>query len=129
MTQEAMTREEFEAAGAWGLMASVDLHGCNPFAIRDAITIREFVIELCEKIDMNRYGECRIVDFGEDPKVAGFSMTQLIETSLVSGHFVNLTNSAYIDVFSCKYFDPELVQRIAGDWFHGKSVLHVTLRK
>jgi len=125
-----MTKEEFESAGAWGLMASIDLHDCNPFAIRDAIIIREFVIDLCDKIDMNRFGECQIVDFGEDPKVSGYSMTQFIETSLVSGHFVNLTNSAYIDVFSCKWFDPEVARKIAEDWFSPKdSILHVTFRK
>jgi hypothetical protein len=33
-------------------------------------------------------------------------MTQLIETSLVSGHFANDTNAAYMDIFSCKNYDP-----------------------
>jgi hypothetical protein len=35
---------------------------------------------------------------------------QLIETSLISAHFANLTNTVYLDVFSCKPYDPEVVE-------------------
>jgi hypothetical protein len=31
---------------------------------------------------MRRYGETQVVYFGDDPRVTGFSLTQLIATSL-----------------------------------------------
>jgi hypothetical protein len=35
-------------------------------------------------------------------------MYQLIETSNLSGHFVDDTKDIYFDVFSCKQYDPIL---------------------
>jgi S-adenosylmethionine/arginine decarboxylase-like enzyme len=84
---------------AWGLSTSVDLQDCHPDTIRDPNHIRAYVVALCELIGMKRYGDCQIVHFG-DGRVAGYSMVQLIETSLISGHFANDTNRAYLDIFS-----------------------------
>ena len=123
-------RERFQAEGAWGLLGSVDIHGCRPGAIRDADTIRRFVAELCDRIDMRPYGPTQVVHFGEDEAVAGYSMTQLIETSLISGHFANRTNSAYLDIFSCKFYDPWDAAEFARAFFGGADYnLHIALRK
>ncbi len=62
-------------------MSSVDIYDSDPDMIRDADKIKQFVHELCDKIDMKRFGDCQVVHFGEDERVEGFSMTQLIETS------------------------------------------------
>ena len=79
---------------------------------------------------MKRFGECVVVDFGEDPRVSGFSMTQLIETSLISGHFANQSNAVYLDVFSCKYYNPHTVAEFAKEFFKAKDyALNYTLRK
>lgn len=101
----------------WGMSTCVDLHECTPHLIRDAAHIERFVIELCERIKVKRFGPTTIVHFGEDDRVAGFSMTQLIETSLISGHFVNLTNDVFLDVFSCKEYDPAVVEMFAKESF------------
>jgi S-adenosylmethionine/arginine decarboxylase-like enzyme len=103
------------------LSTGIDLHFCDPDLIRDSNAIKRFVVELCDLIHMKRFGECVVVNFGEDEKVAGYSMTQLIETSLISGHFANLTNHAYIDVFSCKGYDPKTVADFAKDFFNAKD--------
>jgi S-adenosylmethionine/arginine decarboxylase-like enzyme len=105
---------------AWGLASSFDIYDCNPETIRNANEIKRFVRELCELIDMKRFGECVVVNFGEDERVAGFSMTQLIETSLISAHFANATNAVYLDVFSCKPYDPKIVEKFALEFFGGK---------
>ena len=85
---------------------------------------------MCERIDMKRFGETVVVNFGEDERVAGYSMTQLIETSLISGHFANQTNTVYLDVFSCKYYDPNVVAEFAKKFFEATDYdLHYTCRK
>jgi S-adenosylmethionine decarboxylase len=118
-----------EEIAPWGILTSLDIYDCNPEIIRDADQIKRFVIELCELIEMKRFGECQVVHFGEDERVAGFSMIQLIETSLISGHFANLTNAAYIDVFSCKAYDSEKVAEFTQHFFQGKTVQsHVARR-
>ena len=103
----------------WGIATSIDIYECDPVAIRDADRIKRFVVELCELIEMKRFGETTVVHFGEDEKVAGYSMMQLIETSLISAHFANLTNTVYLDVFSCKPYDPEVVETFACEFFGG----------
>ena len=78
---------------------------------------------------MRRFGETLVVHFGEDERVAGYSMVQLIETSLISAHFANLTNAVYLDVFSCKTYDPEAVAAFARTFFGGsRCITHVTPR-
>ena len=115
---------------AWGIASSIDIYQCDPLKIRDAAFIRTFVVDLCDLIQMKRFGETQVVHFGEDERVAGFSMVQLIETSLISAHFANLTNTVYLDVFSCKPYDPEVVQGFAQTRFGGsRSTLNVTLRR
>ena len=114
----------------WGIAASIDIYDCDPEKIRNADTIRRFVAELCELIKMNRFGETQVVHFGEDERVAGFSMVQLIETSLISAHFANFTNTTYLDVFSCKAYDPEVVREFSKNYFGGSRCnLNVTIRQ
>ena len=106
----------------WGLLTSLDLYGCNPEIIRDSDKIKQYVRELCDLIDMKRFGECQVVHFGEDERVAGYSMIQLIETSLISGHFANHSNAAYIDIFSCKPYDSQRVADFTKGFFKAKFV-------
>ena len=126
---DSAIRADYEREGAWGLLASIDLHECDAATIRDAQMVKKHVYELCEKIGMKRFGDCTVVNFGEDERVAGFSMTQLIETSLISGHYANLTNAVYLDVFSCKYYNPYDVAEFSKEFFGAKNYnLHYTLR-
>ena len=127
---DATLRQEYEAKDAWGLVSSIDLHNCEPKTIRDAEKIKQFVYELCERIGMKRFGECVVVDFGEDERVAGYSMTQLIETSLISAHFANASNTTYLDVFSCKFYSPATAADFAKEFFGASDyTLNIALRK
>lgn len=118
------------AQEVWGIASSIDIYDCDPEIIRNADAIRRFVVELCELIGMKRFGETQVVHFGEEERVAGYSMVQLIETSLISAHFANLTNTTYLDVFSCKAYNPEIVKGFSQAYFGGThSNLNVTLRR
>jgi S-adenosylmethionine/arginine decarboxylase-like enzyme len=122
--------EKYFTENSWGLLSSIDLHYCNPDIIRDAEAIKRYVDELCKLIEMKKYGDTQVVNFGEDERVAGFSMIQLIETSLISGHFANQTNHAYIDIFSCKYYDPQVAADFTQEFFQAKEIkIHYVLRK
>ncbi|MBI3396294.1 MAG: S-adenosylmethionine decarboxylase, partial [Spirochaetia bacterium] len=117
---------KFEATGAWGLLTSLDLHDCDPTLIRSADAIRQFTYELADRIKATRFGEPMIVHFGADDRVAGYSLVQLIETSLISAHFANLTNRVYLDVFSCAYYEPKEVAAFAQEFFRSKAVTVTT---
>jgi len=122
--------QEFEATNPWGMAAAVDLGRCDPALIRDPRCIEEFVVALCDLIEMKRFGRPTIVRFGQDPKVSGYSLAQLIETSLVSGHFAEESDSAYIDIFSCKAYPPYRAAAFCRDWFGAKTMrVNVVLRQ
>ena len=103
----------------WGVATSIDIYNCIPELIRSADKIKQFVVELCDLIEMKRFGETQVVHFGEEERVAGYSMVQLIETSLISAHFANLSNTVYLDVFSCKPYDTKLVEDFSRKFFGG----------
>ena len=129
MNQKGIMKQAIDEK-VWGVAASFDIYDCNPQIIRDADKIRQFVIDLCDLIDVKRFRDTIVVNFGEEERVAGFSMVQLIETSLVSAHFANLTNTTYLDVFSCKPYDPQIVADFAKKFFGGsKMITHVNLRR
>ena len=107
----------------WGLAASIDIYDCDPELIRSKVHIKAFVFVLCDLIKMKRFGETQIVNFGEDARIAGYSMTQLIETSLISAHFANASNAMYLDIFSCKDFDVDEAADYAKEYFKGHKVI------
>ena len=120
-TSPTSWEKEYESKTPWGVLTSIDVYKCAPELIKDAKAIEKFVHKLCDMIGMKRFGECQIVHFGEDQKVEGFSMTQLIETSLISGHFANASNTVYLDIFSCKFYEPREVAEFATDYFKGNN--------
>jgi S-adenosylmethionine/arginine decarboxylase-like enzyme len=129
MNGESAIVREFREKDAWGLCTCIDLKGCDPATIRDAERIRRYVIEVCDLIRMKRFGEPQVVHFGPNERVAGYSMTQLIETSLISGHFANEANAAYIDIFSCKEYEPGVAAEFTRQFFGADSVsFQVVLR-
>ena len=110
----------------WGMMAVIDLQDCERARLADPDTIRRFVPEVIEAIDMVRYGPLHIERFGEG-ELEGWSAMQFIETSSLTIHTDEFGDRCYIDLFSCKPFEPELAAAIAVKHFGGwpkLTVLH-----
>lgn len=101
----------------WGVSSCIDLYECDLALMQNADVIREFVKILCDRIKMRRYGETQVVFFGDEPRVQGYSMTQLIETSLISAHFADASRAIYLDVFSCAPYDSEDAAKFAAEYF------------
>jgi S-adenosylmethionine/arginine decarboxylase-like enzyme len=114
----------------WGVSSCIDLYECDLKLMQDAEAIRKFVKLLCDRIKMRRYGETQVVFFGDEPRVQGFSMTQLIETSLISAHFADASQAIYLDVFSCAPYDSEDAAKFAAEYFKAaRCELHVVHRR
>ncbi|MCK9544796.1 MAG: S-adenosylmethionine decarboxylase [Novosphingobium sp.] len=105
----------------WGISTSIDLYNCNPKTIRNKKKIKEFTKQLCKLIDMKPFGKTTVAHFGQDKRVAGYSMMQLIETSLISAHFVEESNTVYLDIFSCKDYDSDIIASFAKGFFNAES--------
>ena len=102
---------------AWGLSCTIDLTGCDAATIRSKEDIASFAKQLVSLIGMKAYGEPQVVHFGTEPKVSGYTLVQLIETSMISAHFAEATNAIYLDIFSCKAYDPKQAAEFAKFYF------------
>ena len=108
------------ALRSWGKHLILDAAGCSPKRIGSEVVIKNFTKDLVKQIDMVAYGEPQIVMFGTGNK-KGYTLIQLIETSNIAGHFVEENNTMYLDVFSCKDFDAEIVKKLVHEYFHAQS--------
>ncbi len=94
---------------SWGYHLILDCKACDVAAITSRDTLANFTKVIVDAIDMKSYGEPLLVHFAEhNPEAAGYSLLQFIETSSITGHFVDKNGDAYIDIFSCKPFSAEV---------------------
>jgi S-adenosylmethionine/arginine decarboxylase-like enzyme len=107
----------------YGYELVLDLHGCDSrlFNRRD---IEIFFDQLCTLIDMEK---CE-VHFWDDvgvpetdrqilPHTKGTSAVCFILTSSIVIHTLDLLQTAYINIFSCKHFDHTKARNFSSNWF------------
>ena len=123
----AAPHDRSPALAPWGMMAVIDLHGCDPERLADPETIRTFVPVVIEAIGMKAHGPTLLERFGEGD-LEGWSAMQFIETSSLTIHADEFSGRCYVDVFSCKSFDAELATDIAVRYFGGVPKLTVLHR-
>lgn len=107
----------------YGKELILDLSDCDPEIIRSRKKIVQYSKEICDLIKVKRYGKTICKRFALDNYyAAGYSLVQLIETSLVSGHFSEAWNKAFINIFSCKSFDDKKAVNFTKNFFKAKKV-------
>ena len=111
----------YQARHSWGLSTHIDLKECNAKLIRSKKRLAEFTTKLCKLLKVRKFGPTTLVKLGRYPELYGYSMMQLIETSSLTGHFVELNGAVYIDIFSCKIYDPYLAEKFCKDYFRAKA--------
>ncbi len=112
------------SADIFGWELLLDLYDCDLETISSRETIRRFAVEVCEQLQMKRFGEPLIEHFGhEKPMTSGYSLVQLIETSAIVGHFSEFKRSVYLDLFSCKEFDADAVTQFTQKFFGAQRVI------
>ncbi|MCX6713896.1 MAG: S-adenosylmethionine decarboxylase [Candidatus Vogelbacteria bacterium] len=113
--------QEYLKKKSWGMVASIDVHKCDHQKITTKKEIQKFVIELCDSIGMKRHGPTLIERFAEG-ELAGHSAMQFIETSSITMHFDDQHDDrAFIDIFSCKYFDYKKAELFCRNFLGGKK--------
>jgi len=105
---------------SWGYHLMVDAARCNE-NIKEKQKIIEFIHELVPAIDMIAVGEPMIKYFPGEGKNKGYSCCQFIEASNVSCHFIESSQTLYLDVFSCKDFNVSIVMDILKKYFDPKK--------
>lgn len=116
-----------EKSNTWGQHLILDMADCNENISRKE-SLRSFVTELVDAIDMVAYGEPIVEHFAtHSQEAAGYSLVQLIETSAISAHFSDHNRDVYLDVFSCKPFDNDIVVQVVDKYFEPKNIYMLSL--
>ena len=111
----------------WGLLAALDLHGCKPTRLADPDAIRRFVASLIDTIGMRAHGPLRLERFG-DGELEGWSAMQFIQTSSITLHADEVGGRCFVDVFSCRPFDPGVAADVAVAHFGGSATATILER-
>jgi S-adenosylmethionine/arginine decarboxylase-like enzyme len=115
----------------WGWITLIDAAYCDEQAINDKQVFQSFIDELLERIEMVKIGDLSIIWCEtNDPNKVGYSIYQLLQDSNVSAHFCpSDRNAAYMDVFSCKKYDEDLVKKIFVKYFKPKTIKYQTVNR
>jgi S-adenosylmethionine/arginine decarboxylase-like enzyme len=111
----------------WGTLAAIDLHECDIARLADPDVIRRFMPTVIDAIGMRAHGPLRLDRFGDD-ELEGWSAMQFIETSSITIHADEVFGRCFVDVFSCRPFDPDGAAAIAVAHFGGSATVTVLER-
>jgi len=111
----------------YGIELILDLHGCDASKFTRK-SISQYFEELCILIDMQR----EEVHFWDDigvpdekkqtsPHTQGTSAVQFILTSSIVIHTLDQLEAVYINIFSCKFYDPKVAEKFSVEWFSAKD--------
>ena len=107
----------------YGIELILDLHGCNASTFTRK-SISAYFEHLCDLIDMKREALHFWDDIGvseEDkqtsPHTQGTSAVQFILTSSIVIHTLDQLGAVYINIFSCKEYDPKVAEKFTVEWF------------
>ena len=107
----------------YGIELILDLHGCDSSTFTRE-SIGRYFERLCELIDMKREALYFWDDIGVPeeerqtlPHTQGTSAVQFILTSSIIIHTLDQLGAVYVNIFSCKEFDPKLAEHFTVKWF------------
>ncbi|MFC2152184.1 S-adenosylmethionine decarboxylase [Bacteroidota bacterium] len=120
--------KNFTKLRTYGKELVLDLHHCDASTFTRK-SIRKYFKLLCEKIDMQAEKLCWWDDHGipeelcqTESHTKGTTAVQFILTSNITIHTLDILKNVYINVFSCKDYDANIVEEFSKEWFKGEIV-------
>ena len=112
----------------WGFHGIFDCSSCDLDKIQSADNIKAWLADLLVTIDMTAIGEpiVTLTGVGMEDK-EGYTAVQIIVTSSIVARFIDSTKHIYIDVFSCKEFDPKKVETSITTFFGADTKINKIL--
>ncbi len=111
---------------AYGYELVLDVHNCDRSTFkRDSID--RFFTELCKRIEMEKCEvhfwddvSVPVEEHQTDPRTRGTSAVCFILTSTIVIHTLDLLKTVYVNIFSCKTYDADIVADFTKTWFRGE---------
>lgn len=109
---------------SWGFHLLIDMSDCND-RIDDVKEVEQFFTDIIADLDMKPLSPCmvkKVDDPSEDSR--GVSAVQMITTSSITFHSDEDERSVYLDIFSCRDFDPHQVLDFVQNYFEPSRMAH-----
>ena len=111
----------------YGYELILDLHGCTPATFtRNHLDV--YFSKLCDLIEMDKCETYYWDDIGAPPgerqtapDTKGTSAVCFILTSTIVVHTLDELEAVYVNIFSCKEFDPASAAKFTQEWFEANS--------
>lgn len=111
----------------YGCELILDLQGCDVSTFNRK-SLDSFFSELCDLIKMDKCEVHFWDDVGVPPEeqqtelhTKGTSAVCFILTSTIVVHTLDLLKAVYVNIFSCKKFDPKAAEKFTKKWFGAKE--------
>ena len=109
----------------YGVELILDLHDCDESTFNRQ-SIDNYFTDLCKRISMEKAKVVWWDDVGvpleeqqTNPQTKGTSAVCFILTSTIVIHTLDILKTVYVNIFSCKTFEPSIAVEFTKDWFHG----------
>jgi len=119
----------------YGMEVILDLKNCDP-ATFNRQSLHNYFIHLCRVIDMEMCDVHYWDDVGvpekdrqTNPKTKGTSAVCFILTSSIVVHTLDDLKTVYINIFSCKEFEPNEAVKVSTQWFGGEIADWIRLER
>jgi len=114
---------------SYGKELILDLHNCDPTTFTRK-SIEDYIETLCYEVIHMEAEDLHFWDYDGDPEgyanapdhLKGISAVQFIKTSSIVIHTLDILQKAFINIFSCKEFNPIEVKHFSVKWFKGQMV-------
>jgi S-adenosylmethionine/arginine decarboxylase-like enzyme len=117
---------KFKEGHCWGIETLVNLKACDLEKVKSGDVIKQFIIDLCDVIKMERYGDTVLERFGSG-HLYGYSAMQLIRTSSIVIHLAEEDGRVFLDIWSCKEFKPGVAATFCATYFGAKDYDYMTI--
>jgi S-adenosylmethionine/arginine decarboxylase-like enzyme len=134
------------------MSAAIKVTGCDLQKLRSKRTVRRFMRALVTEIGMKAYGRPTVKRYGTlaaliaaagirlrwraivkrfgEGALHGISAVQLIYTSSITWHSGGDDDPrCFLDLFSCKEFEPDTAAKVAADWFGGTATVQAVVQR
>ena len=119
-------RDPRSGASVYGFELILDLKKCDP-SLFNRKSLDSYFSQLCVLISMEKAEVHFWDDVGVDPaeqqtnpRTKGTSAVCFILTSSIVIHTLDILRSVFVNIFSCKEFDPDVAMNFTKDWFGGE---------
>ena len=112
----------------YGKELILDLHDCDPLTFTRK-SIKRYFKKLCKMINMERC-DLHFWDYKDEKEeyekapdhLKGTSAIQFISTSNITIHTLDVLKKVFVNIFTCKDFNPLLAREFTEFYFKGKAV-------